>query len=174
MRQTSGLYCRCPRKQARNCRRAGRWQFKERSTAIRFQTVLEPDGSLGHWMRVNVKLRRAAGVSSGDIASSKWKHAMTGRSRTCHRILRQLRQLPLRRSKTYGKRSRRWRAGNGFAGSMQLTVLTPANDELRSVSRKWPARNGGRAVSNLPRAPTRTSQRTAGFSSRHQLSCPNR
>src|SRR6267378_502816 len=45
-----------------------------------------------------------------------------------HRILRQLWQLPLRRSKTYGKVLRRWRAGNGFAGSMQPKTLIRAND----------------------------------------------
>ena len=47
-----------------------------------FQTVSEPDGYLGHWMM---------------------RHLKTGRSRKCHRILIQLWQLPLRRSKTYGK-----------------------------------------------------------------------
>jgi hypothetical protein len=34
-----------------------------------FQTVLEPDGSSGHWMRVDGKLRRAAAVSAGDTAT---------------------------------------------------------------------------------------------------------
>jgi hypothetical protein len=31
-----------------------------------FQTVLEPDGSGGHWMRVDAKLERTARVSAGD------------------------------------------------------------------------------------------------------------
>ena len=34
-----------------------------------FQTVLEPDGSLGHWMRIDGKLQRAAAVSAGDTAT---------------------------------------------------------------------------------------------------------
>ena len=34
-----------------------------------FQTVLEPDGNLGHWMKVDDTLRRAAGVSAGVTAS---------------------------------------------------------------------------------------------------------
>jgi Domain of unknown function (DUF1905)/Bacteriocin-protection, YdeI or OmpD-Associated len=34
-----------------------------------FQTVLEPDGYLGHWMRIDATLRRAAAVSAGDTAT---------------------------------------------------------------------------------------------------------
>ena len=34
-----------------------------------FQTVLEPDGDLGHWMRIDGKLQRAAAVSAGDTAT---------------------------------------------------------------------------------------------------------
>ena len=34
-----------------------------------FQTVLEPDGNLGHWMRIDRKLRRAAALSAGDSAA---------------------------------------------------------------------------------------------------------
>src|SRR5207244_2886474 len=32
-------------------------------------TVLEPDGSFGHWMRVDRKLQQAAVVSAGDTAT---------------------------------------------------------------------------------------------------------
>ena len=35
---------------------------------VEFQTVLEPDGNSGHWMRVNSSLQEAAGVSGGDSA----------------------------------------------------------------------------------------------------------
>lgn len=34
-----------------------------------FQTVLEPDGDFGHWMRVAERLQKAAGVGSGDTAT---------------------------------------------------------------------------------------------------------
>jgi hypothetical protein len=34
-----------------------------------FQTVLEPDGDFGHWMRVDGRMREAAGVESGDTAT---------------------------------------------------------------------------------------------------------
>ena len=33
-----------------------------------FQTVLEPDGYSGHWMRVDEKLRHTAGIRAGDTA----------------------------------------------------------------------------------------------------------
>jgi hypothetical protein len=36
---------------------------------VDFQTVLEPDGESGHWMRVDDALRHAAGISVGDAAT---------------------------------------------------------------------------------------------------------
>jgi Domain of unknown function (DUF1905) len=33
---------------------------------VPFQTVLEPDGRFGHWMKVDDSLRLAAGINSGD------------------------------------------------------------------------------------------------------------
>jgi len=35
----------------------------------RFQTVLEPDGSFGHWMRIDGDLQQAAAVGAGDAAT---------------------------------------------------------------------------------------------------------
>jgi hypothetical protein len=35
----------------------------------KFQAVLEPDGSRGHWMRVDGKLQQAAAISTGDTAT---------------------------------------------------------------------------------------------------------
>ena len=34
-----------------------------------FQTVVEPDGEFGHWMRMDAKQRRAAAVRTGDTAA---------------------------------------------------------------------------------------------------------
>ncbi len=34
-----------------------------------FQTVLEPDGNSGHWMRIDGALQHAAGISAGDTAA---------------------------------------------------------------------------------------------------------
>jgi len=36
---------------------------------VEFQTVLEPDGNFGHWMRVDDTLQHAAGISAGDTAT---------------------------------------------------------------------------------------------------------
>ena len=36
---------------------------------VDFQTVLEPDGRSGHWMRVDDTLRRAAGIGAGDLVT---------------------------------------------------------------------------------------------------------
>jgi Domain of unknown function (DUF1905)/Bacteriocin-protection, YdeI or OmpD-Associated len=36
---------------------------------VEFQTVLEPDGNSGHWMRVDDALRQAAGIGAGDTAT---------------------------------------------------------------------------------------------------------
>src|SRR5947208_12361928 len=34
----------------------------------RFQTVLEPDGSSGHWMRIDAQLQHTAAICAGDTA----------------------------------------------------------------------------------------------------------
>src|ERR1700689_3615668 len=34
-----------------------------------FQTVLEPDGYFGHWMRIDVNLQRSAVLGAGDSAT---------------------------------------------------------------------------------------------------------
>jgi Bacteriocin-protection, YdeI or OmpD-Associated/Domain of unknown function (DUF1905) len=36
---------------------------------VEFQTVLEPDGMSGHWMRVPDRLQRAVGIDVGDMAT---------------------------------------------------------------------------------------------------------
>jgi hypothetical protein len=36
---------------------------------VEFQTVLEPDGNSGHWMRVDATLQHAAGMSAGDTVT---------------------------------------------------------------------------------------------------------
>ena len=93
-----------------------------------FQTVLEPDGNFGHWMRVDRKLQEAAALNADDSATIAIESVKDWPEPNCLRILRRLWQLPLRRSKAYGKQLRQWRAGNGFAGSMRRKILTRAND----------------------------------------------
>ena len=36
---------------------------------VEFETVLEPDGKAGHWMRVATRLQQAADISAGDTAT---------------------------------------------------------------------------------------------------------
>jgi hypothetical protein len=36
---------------------------------VPFRTTLEPDGKKGHWLRVNRKLREAAGAGAGDVVT---------------------------------------------------------------------------------------------------------
>ena len=44
-----------------------------------FETVLEPDGEFGHWMRIDLELQRAAGVSPGvslgECHQSSWRES---------------------------------------------------------------------------------------------------
>ena len=123
---------RLPEKASRKLPSRGQVAVQGTINGHGFQTVLEPDGYLGHWMRIDGKLRQTAALSAGDTATLELEPLKDWpEPKTCHRILRQLWQLPLRRSKTYGKILRRWRAGNGFAGSMQPKTLIRANDESK-------------------------------------------
>jgi hypothetical protein len=54
---------------------ASRWLPSRGQVAVqgsvngkRFRTVVEPDGLKGHWIRVDSKLRRTAGITPGDLA----------------------------------------------------------------------------------------------------------
>ena len=93
-----------------------------------FQTVLEPDGYLGHWMRIDGKLQQTAALSAGDTATLEIESLKAWPEPSVPRDLDTALAAPLRRSETYGKVLRRWRAGNGFAGSMQPKILIRAND----------------------------------------------
>jgi hypothetical protein len=42
-----------------------------------FETVLEPDGSSGHWMRIDGQLRRSAGIRAGDEATVELEPAQS-------------------------------------------------------------------------------------------------
>jgi Bacteriocin-protection, YdeI or OmpD-Associated/Domain of unknown function (DUF1905) len=48
-----------------------RGQVSVRGTinGVGFQTVLEPDGNSGHWLRVDDTLQHAAGLSAGEVAA---------------------------------------------------------------------------------------------------------
>src|SRR6266568_4104611 len=64
------------------------------------QTVLEPDGSFGHWMRVDRKLQQTAALSAGDTATLEIESLKDWPEPNVPLDLSQLWKLLLRRSKT--------------------------------------------------------------------------
>src|ERR1700687_4418564 len=97
----------------------------------RFKTVLEPDGYFGHWMRIDGKLQRTAALSAGNTATLEIESLKDWPEPNYRKILSQPWRPPLRGSKIYGRVLRRWRAGNGFAGSTRPETLIRANDESK-------------------------------------------
>ena len=63
----------------------------------RFQTVLEPDGDLGHWMKIGETMQRAAALRVGVTARVEMRHERDGPSRGCRGISREPWQPLLRR-----------------------------------------------------------------------------
>jgi hypothetical protein len=59
---------RLPETASKNLPSRGQVAVHGAISGVEFQTVLEPDGNSGHWMRVDDTLRRAAGISQGDVA----------------------------------------------------------------------------------------------------------
>ena len=51
--------------------RRGRTTVEGTINGHRFQATLEPDGQLGHWLKVSEKFKKAAGVQIGDSVTLK-------------------------------------------------------------------------------------------------------
>src|SRR4029453_11667511 len=64
----SSTMLRLPATASKNLPSRGQVAVHGTLNGIEFQTVLEPDGNFGHWMRVDATLQRAAGISAGDTA----------------------------------------------------------------------------------------------------------
>jgi Domain of unknown function (DUF1905)/Bacteriocin-protection, YdeI or OmpD-Associated len=60
---------RLPETASKNLPSRGQVAVRGTINGVEFQTVLEPDGNSGHWMRVNATLQHAAGISAGDTAT---------------------------------------------------------------------------------------------------------
>ena len=60
---------RMPKTASENLPSRGQVAVHGTINGVEFQTVLEPDGSFGHWMRVDDTLQHAAGISAGDTAT---------------------------------------------------------------------------------------------------------
>ena len=59
---------RLPEKASEKLPSRGQVAVQGRINGQEFQTVLEPDGESGHWMRVDEELQQAAGIRAGDAA----------------------------------------------------------------------------------------------------------
>ncbi len=60
---------RLPEKASRKLPSRGQVAVEGTINGHGFQTVLEPDGAFGHWMRLDAKLQRTAALSPGDTAT---------------------------------------------------------------------------------------------------------
>jgi hypothetical protein len=60
---------RLPEKASRKLPSRGQVAVQGTINGHRFQTVLEPDGNFGHWMRIDGKLQQTAALSAGDTAT---------------------------------------------------------------------------------------------------------
>ena len=60
---------RLPETASKNLPSRGQVAVRGTINGVEFQTVLEPDGNSGHWMRIDDTLQHAAGVSAGDTAA---------------------------------------------------------------------------------------------------------
>ena len=82
----------------------------------RCQTVVEPDGESGHWMRIDARQQRAAALRAGDTAQVElvpredWPEPMVPRD-----LQAALAAAPDKIQELW-RTSRRWRAGSGFGG----------------------------------------------------------
>ena len=60
---------RLPEKASRKLPSRGQVAVQGTINGHGFQTVLEPDGNFGHWMRIERKLRQSAALDAGDTAT---------------------------------------------------------------------------------------------------------
>lgn len=63
----SWTFIKIPKEVSDTLPRRGRTSIVGSINGHHFEATLEPDGQLGHWLRVNEELKKAAGVQSGDI-----------------------------------------------------------------------------------------------------------
>ena len=60
---------RLPETASKNLPSRGQVAVHGAISGVEFQTVLEPDGNSGHWMRVDDTMQHAAGISQGELAT---------------------------------------------------------------------------------------------------------
>ena len=84
-----------------------------------FQTVLEPDGSFGHWMRIDGELQQTAALSVGDTATLEIESLKDWPEPNMPHDLETALAAAPQKIQDLWKDITRWRVGNGFAGSTQ-------------------------------------------------------
>ena len=60
---------RLPQKASEKLPSRGQVAVRGTINGVDFQTVLEPDGNFGHWIRVDGQLQQSAGIGAGDVAT---------------------------------------------------------------------------------------------------------
>src|SRR4029453_11692621 len=65
----TSMMLRLPETASKNLPSRGQVAVHGTINGVEFQTVLEPDGNFGHWMRVDDTLQSAAGIRAGDAAT---------------------------------------------------------------------------------------------------------
>src|SRR5690242_6743773 len=60
---------RMPTEASKQLRSRGQVAVRGTVNGQKFETVVEPDGVFGHWIRIDGKLQRAAGLTVGDTAT---------------------------------------------------------------------------------------------------------
>jgi Domain of unknown function (DUF1905) len=99
-----------------------------------FRATLEPDGQKSHWLRVNRKMREAAGADAGDVVTLEIAPSAEEPEPRCRQICGRLSRPPRKRGRC-GRTSRPSRAEIGSTGSPP-----PSGQRLARVGSTMPAR----------------------------------
>ncbi len=62
-------FLRLPEQASRSLRSRGQVSVEGTINSASFRATLEPDGQGGHWLKVDTKLRQAAGAAAGDVVT---------------------------------------------------------------------------------------------------------
>jgi hypothetical protein len=135
-----------------------------------FRTVLEPDGHLGHWMRFDRKLKQTADLSAGDTATLEIESLKDWPEPNVPQDLETALGAAPQKIQDLWKRitpMARWEWVR-WVNATQNSDTRKRRVEV-SISKM---KSGKRrpCCFNLPHAPTRTCQRTAGLLSQRDLS----
>lgn len=68
-KEGSWTFITLPKSASKNLPSRGRATVDGAINGFAFRATLEPDGQKGHWLKVNRKLREAAGVEAGDVVT---------------------------------------------------------------------------------------------------------